>query len=338
MNKPFATVLVGLGKIGASYADDSVMNASVPYSTHAQVLVDHDDFNWAAAVDSSLPACETARKRWPVREIVTSVTDLDCREAIEVAVLATPPGGRKDIIENLPNLKAVLVEKPLGITMEQINDFVSLCKLRNILIQVNLNRRADKVMRWLAVEGLYAEIGTVQAAFGVYGNGLINNATHMIDLVRMLLGEVKMVQALTESFSFAEGPLQGDLNFAFNLYMENGLTLSMQPLRFSNYRECSLDFWGEKGRMQIVQEGLSIIKYPIGDCRSCSGVKEINHDIPASSATGYGQSLYDMYTNLSDSLQGVSSLWSSADSALKTGLVVEMLFESKRLDGEIVEL
>ena len=235
MTRPLKTILVGLGRIGAAYIDDKTMAKTVPYVTHAQVLTDHPDFRWEAAVDISDDALELVKSSYCVEQVARSVEEIDCLEEIDVVVLATPPSFRLSVLDALPNLKALIVEKPLGSTLDESVAFVRECKKRGILTQVNLTRRADAAIRELLNGGLKERIGSVQCGFGVYGNGIINYATHIIDLVRMLVGEVTAVQALKRSHEFREGPLANDKNF-FTLFVEEGTPITLHPVRFSRYR------------------------------------------------------------------------------------------------------
>ncbi|MCI0559015.1 MAG: Gfo/Idh/MocA family oxidoreductase, partial [Nitrososphaera sp.] len=113
------TVVIGFGKIGAGYANDPIMAEYYPYATHAQVLAVHPSFAWEAVVDPSEVALELARTQWEIPHVARSIEELRRYYQPEVAVLATPPEFRLTILEQLPNLRAVLVEKPLGLTIAE---------------------------------------------------------------------------------------------------------------------------------------------------------------------------------------------------------------------------
>ena len=262
------TVIVGFGKVGAGYADDPVMAQTVEYATHAQVLADHPAFAWEAVVDVSDEALELAHKRWRIPLAVKSISELVRQYQPDVAVLATPPQHRLTIVEQLGSLRTILVEKPLGTTVAEGREFLDYCAQRGILVQVNLPRRADETFRSLASGRLFDLIGKPQAAFGVYGNGLLNNGTHLVDVIRMLLGEIEAVQTAGSAVPYSAGPIPEDMNPPINLQLYGGLVVMLHPIRFEHYREVSLDIWGEKGRLSILQEGLSILVHPQRDNRS----------------------------------------------------------------------
>jgi len=322
----FKTAVIGFGKMGAGYAADPAMARYYPYATHAQVLADHERFEWIAVVDPNPDAQDAARRQWSVENVAATVTDLgDIAEEIEVAILATPPDSRLAILDGLPNLRAVLVEKPLGLDVDQANLFLDECRQRGILVQVNIWRRADEMFRRLAAGLLSDRIGRVQVASFFYGNGLLNNGTHMVDFARMLFGEVKSVQRINVFQSFVEGPIAGDSNQAFAVEFVDGGSASFLPLRFSAYRENGVIIWGARGRFDILNEGLVLACYPQRSNRAMTGEREVAADAAELMPSTVGKALYEMYTNLSQALSGTADLVSSGVSALLTSQLIECI-------------
>ncbi|MEW5744463.1 MAG: Gfo/Idh/MocA family oxidoreductase [Nitrospirota bacterium] len=338
-NKPLRTVIIGFGKIGAGYADDPVMSRHYPIASHAQALAAHPAFAWEAVVDPSNSALDNARKRWSIQYAEKDIDSLAQRYAPEVAVIATPPQFRAGLIEKLPTLRAVLVEKPLGLTTQEGSTFLQECCRRQVMVQVNLWRRADTVFRMLASGGLVERIGRAQAVFGTYGNGLLNNGTHMIDFITMLLGEVSSVQAVSVNTPpYCAGPLDGDPQIPFVLYLKNGVVAMLQPLQFEHYRENSLDMWGERGRLQIAQEGLGVFLFPHCTNRAIQGEFEVACDRPQLLETTVGAALYEIYDNLANAIYNEVPLWSPGESALKAERAVEAIKESACRKGALIAL
>lgn len=329
----YDTTLIGLGSIASQYSTDKKMLKSLNFFTHAQVLNDHKNFNWVSAVDPSHEAREYTIKTWGKREITHSVDELIDKERYEVIVLATPPENRLDVIKHFPSLKAIVVEKPLGVSYSSSLKFIEECEKRDIKVQVNLTRRSDRVMRSLASGELNKRIGNTQFVFGSYGRGLHNYGTHLIDLVRMLIGEIEYVQSFANHEKQDLGPIKDDLNLSFLMKTLDGIQIIMHPLDFSSYREGSIDIWGEKGRLEIIQEGLKYIETPLDICRSLEGALEIASDRRIYHDTGYADALFHLYTNLSNSISSDIELNSSGRSALKTEMIIESLFCSYKEDG-----
>jgi len=330
------TVLIGFGRVAAGYAADARTAACYPYITHAQVLRDHPAFNLSAAVDPAPAARESARDDWHVNTVADDLADLPDPDSYHVAVLASPPESRPDVLAALPNLKAIVLEKPLALNLSDATAFAAACAARDIAVQVNLPRRADETMVALAEGGLAERIGRVQAAFGLYGNGLSNNGTHLVDTVRMLLGEIRSVQAVGGVRPFFEGPITGDFNLPFTLVLESGICVMVQPLGFDHYREVGLDLWGETGRLGIWHEGLTTVLSERADYRSMTDEREIASDHVAGARTTIGHALYNIYDNLTAALDGKAALRSDMANALRTMTVVEAVRDSVDNGGTVV--
>lgn len=315
---------------GAGYADDPVMARYFAYASHAQVLSDHPMFSWQAVVDPSEQALRLAREKWAVPLCVGSVDELPRHFRPDVAVIATPPKGRKELTSRLESVKAFLVEKPLGTSLTESAEFVEDCFNRKVHLQVNFWRRGDELFQKFASTGLRDYVGRPQAVFGLYGNGLMNNGSHMIDFVRMLLGEVRSFGVVSPHRAFEEGPLPGDINTAFQLEMEGGTQVFFQPISFEPYREVGLEVWGHNGRLSILQEGLGIYLYPRERNRAISDEWEIASDKPKTLVATCGSALYRLYGNLGDALSKGTPLWSSGPQALKAEEIVHALIEKAR--------
>ena len=335
--KPLRAVLIGLGQIGASYGEDPKTRRYFEFATHAEVLEQHPDFDWVGACDRSLKACDSARRRWPELTVVSDVARLNGLEP-DVAVLATGPQARLEIVEHLPSLQGLVTEKPIGTCSQNARAFAAACEDRSLLAQVNLWRRAERAMRTLASGGLSQMIGTAQAGFVLYGRGIRNNGTHLVDACRMLLGEPTSVQATSQPRRIESPGVKEDFDIAFSMQFPSELTVAFQPLKFRHFRENAIEIWGTKGCYTIHQEGLVHRVFPRTDHRAMEDAAEIDRDAPCRIANFVGRSLYDLYSNLAEALSGVCSLWSPVASAVRTQDVVEAVIESARRNGTRMEL
>lgn len=337
MTTPLRTAIIGFGKIGAGYADDPVMARHIRYSTHVQVLSEHPAFDLVAVVDPSQEARDLARSRWKVEACFADTGALAELADIDLAVIATPPDDRLAAIDPLPNLKAVVVEKPLGRNLDQGAAFLRHCRFHGILVQVNLWRRADQAYRELASGDLEKHIGRPQAALGVYGNGLLNNATHMVDFAAMLLGEITMVQAIGSPRPRAGNPISGDPDQGFALQTSSGAMATWLPLDFDHYREVSMDIWGTAGRCELLLEGLVARCSPLQLNRAVEGTSEVGSDSPVPIASTVGRALWQLYDNLADALANNADLWSPGETALAAEAVIDAIHRSATRDGAMVQ-
>ncbi len=335
--KPLKTVVVGFGKIAQEYSFDPLYAKYWEYPTHASVLKEHSGYQWNAVVDPSKKALDTAQKKWGIPIVAKSIQDLPNDYKPDVVVMATPPHVRKEIITALPDLKAVMLEKPIGVNSNDGLDFIRFCKDRKLIVQVNLYRRGDNVYHRLMGHQLSDLVGRPQSGFCVYGNGIRNNGVHLIDLIRMLFGEIRSVQALQGFKPEQAGPIKDDYNIPAVLTLENGAPIAIFPISFSHYREVSLEVWGEKGMLTCLLEGLENTIYPVNKNRCLVGEKEVSTDKPIQLGTGVSDAIFNLYDNLYCSTMYQEELISPLESALRSELVVTKILESSEQGSALIQ-
>lgn len=333
---PYRTVLVGFGAIAHGLSGDRRMAKYFRYATHAQVLRDHPRFDWCATVDPD-PAARAHARSWGSGHVVAALDGLDTVCAPEIAVIATPPAARIEVLRALPGLRGVIVEKPLGPDITSSRRFVAACEARGIVAQVGLWRRGDRTLRHLAA-GRAATLGRIQAGFGLYGNGLRNNGVHLVDLVRMQAGEIVAVRALGPATTVRGAPIRGDVALSGALELRSGTIVTIQPIDFAEYREVSLDLWGTKARRTFDQETLRVADCPRVANRGLAGAREIASDRPKVHPSGVGTAFYELYSDLAVALATGRTPCSSTHNALAAEAVVAALLRSAARGGARVRL
>lgn len=337
VHAPLRTAIIGFGMVAAGNDEDLIMGKAYRYPSHASALVAHRGFSLEAVVDRSPEARALASGKWGVKAVFKSTTELKNEMEIDVAVLCTPPAGRREALAELPQLRGMFVEKPVGATMKEAGEAAALCREKAPLVQVNYWRRADRAFRDLARGQLSELIGEVQGGLAIYGNGLHNNGSHMVDFVRMLAGEITSVQAVGGAPACIAGPLDGDEQFAFNMVLESGAVIHAMPVAFASYRENGLDLWGTKGRLSILQDCRMILHYGKRPNRGLSETFEIASEEPQSLPSTFGTALYEMYENLSQAIHEGAELCSPLDEALCSERVVAAA-QASQVDGAPVRV
>ena len=332
------TVLCGFGSVAAGIAKDKRMSRFIKYQTHAQVLNDHLEFDWLAVVDPDPEARRIARDEWNIPVVVEKPQDILEHFKPDVAILATGPGPRAEILRNLPSVKAAVVEKPLGYTFAEAKSFAELCKDRNVICQVNLFRRTDKTYHDLMLGKMQESVGETQAATILYGNGLLNNGVHMIDLVRMLLGEIVSVRALGSLEKARNQVVKDDIDVPCALTLDNGAIVTMHPLDFTHYRDVMLDIWGTRGRLEIYQEGLFLRLSSLNEHRAIEGYSEVDIDNSKNLESYCGTAYYELYDDLARSLRIGKQPSSPLDIALQAETIVDSIKISASQNGSLVQI
>lgn len=162
--------------------------------------------------------------------------------------------------------KAVLCEKPAGVSASQAKQCVDVCREQGVSLTVAYYRRywdvTQAILKYLR-EGAIGEVVTARAQVTDFfsgdnerkwllsraksgGDALANVGAHWIDLFRYLLGEVKDVMAYCSSrFSGFET----DDTTLTSMQMENGALVSLVVTRRTPVSTNELELFGTEGRL-----------------------------------------------------------------------------------------
>lgn len=326
--------VVGFGNVASGYGQDPKMADYFSHITHADVLRDHPDFTVSHIIDPDHVCRKRGADLFPSAHCVANLEECDpaALATVDVVILATPPHIRLTALEYFPNCRAVLCEKPIAASLDEAVKFNHWAQGRDVPVQVNYWRRAERRFIDLAQEGLKESVGRFQCGQAVYGNGLHNNGGHMIDFARMLLGEITAVQALGPSIQAPNLPLKEDVALSFALYFGD-VSVTFQHIDFSHYREIALTLWGDQGRFDCLQESQVYTNFARVSHRGVSGEDEIASDRPQGWAGLSGRAYYDMYDNLAQHLKNGKDLYSPIDSAVENEKIIRLIEQSARNDG-----
>lgn len=337
MSKALTAVLIGCGQVGSGLGHDPRYKKYYRYATHADVLSDHPDYNWVAAVDPSRDARQSVVHTWPQVAVAASLAKLPADlPPLDVAVIATPPSVRVSLLDQLPStMRAVIVEKPLGETLAEGKEFLAQTKSKGMAVYVNLWRRVDELHRYLATEGLAKHIGKVQGMTVVYGGGLRATATHLIDWLALVAGPVASVQAVPEPVDHDSA----DSSFSFTVLTSEGVAATFLAVDFAYYREVNLEIWGTKGRLAINNEALVYSVRRTSPHRAMTGFSEIASDRVAKSLKpSVGEAYYNLYTNVAQAERGQATPLATGEMALQAARVIAAVEESAASGGDIIAL
>ena len=299
MKKKLSTMIIGFGKVSSHH--DSKMGSFFPYQNHLEVIKNHPKFELTAVIDKSENVRRKVKKELKVPIVMESINQLSKNYIPDVVVISTKPDSKFEIIKNLRVRKAILLEKPIGKDLKDSMKIFRKCKDLGVLVQVNLVRRADKT-EFLKKKNLLNFLGKIQFVNVIYGNGIKNNGVHIVDFLRLILGEVQSVQSFSNGLSYKHRKSKNDPNLFCKLNFKNNILVTMNPINFNFYRDIIIDIWGNKGRVEIFQEGLLVRKSKISDHRAIEDCKEISIDCSEIIKTKLGTVYYDIYDNLYDAI------------------------------------
>ena len=327
--KKFKTVIIGFGQIAQGVLSDKKMSDFYKYQCHAQVLKKHPNIDWLAVIDPDTNKLKIARKVWKIKNTFRDISELPRNIKPEIAILATKPNHRLDIIKSLPTLKGVIIEKPLSENVQDRKKLIKYCQEKNIKTNVNFTRRFDTEMLKIK-DKIVNKLGEVQYGCILYGNGIKNNGVHFIDLIRMLFGKIKSVHALGKVIKNKNFPIDNDYNMQVVLELKNKKSILMCPINFNFYREQYVDIWCDKGRIEIFQEGIFYKLSHLNHHRAIDNENEISLDRSQSYLTKIGVSFYKIYDDLINSIINDIKTFSPLENAASNEEIIDKILLSHK--------
>ena len=329
MKKFYRACLVGFGKIAYGYQRNENYIKEFPVPTHYNAIQEFHNINLDSIIDPDTSVFKNLKKDTQIKYIGKNPEEIPNKEEIDILIISCPPVKNKlDLIKSFPNIKGLILEKPIGRSISESKEIARYVKLNNINTQVSYLRRFDNYVLSLCNKKIKGLIGNPQSIQIIYGNGIMNNGSHMIDLVRMLFGEFHSKIKATKS-DINTTALNNDFNISSILKTKSGINVSLLPIDFNYYRENSLDIWGTKGRLVFNQEGSYIINWEVKNSRFGHEYNEIDWINPkASGKTELGYAMKNIYSNLLSSIENKTNLQSPLSSAIKTEELINSIIQN----------
>lgn len=249
--RTFSLLIVGAGKIGAFF--DTPQSDAV--LTHAHAFSRHPGFRLIGFVDADRRQAESAAEIWG-GEAFDSVNDAFARMGIDVAVVAAPDDSHCQLLQELAAypLKLVFAEKPLAKTLAEAERIAGLYRECGVPLAMNYSRRYVPEFAALRDRIDAEEFGRFLTGTGYYGKGTLHNGSHVVDLLRFLLGEVSATTTLGGIRDWRDD----DPSCSAFLELERGGSFVMQPLDCRCYTVFEMDLFFERSRVRLVDAGFVV--------------------------------------------------------------------------------
>jgi predicted dehydrogenase len=171
-------------------------------------------FKVAAVFDPDKERACALAQEFVIDRVATSLGDAVAKAPPgAIYDVTTPPGAFLDILGNLPEGSAVLIQKPLGGDIAEARQIRDLCRAKNLRAAVNFQLRyapAVRVARNMIAEGRIGELHDMEVRVTVYTPWhlwtflegiprmeILHHSVHYLDLMRSFLGEPATVYAKT---------------------------------------------------------------------------------------------------------------------------------------------
>jgi predicted dehydrogenase len=296
----YRAAIIGCGRIGADINPPGVGSSRL--GCHAAAYASSRRARLAAACDPDKARRDEARRRWGIPHVYADAAEMLERETPEIVSICTPAGAGREIVGNLlssESVKAVLVEKPLASTLEEADALLAQSAASRVASAVNYVRRYASSYTEVAAAVRAGSLGRVQLVRGIYTKGILNNGTHLIDLLRMFFGEVQATEIIGEPVDSAIDPtVSCRLRFGDVDATIHGL----------DHTACSIfevDIVGTRGRVTFTDLGHRINRWTVDDTMSVHGFRQLSPN-PDVSDTGLATAIASAIENLMNCVEGAA--------------------------------
>lgn len=188
-------LMVGCGNIAGGF-DQARAPGDLPY-THAGAYVRDGRFNISVCAEPDDIRRAGFMAAWGVPIGFRSVDEiLDSGHQFDVVSICSPTSCHAHDLEVALRLKPKLIfcEKPFTSSLADSERLVEECLKSDVLLAVNHTRRWDPDVVKLQADMQAGNWGQLRSVVGYYNKGILNNGSHMLDLLHLLVGAMSIVK------------------------------------------------------------------------------------------------------------------------------------------------
>ena len=261
--------LIGCGRIGAGCSGVGQSRLQ----SHAAAYAACERTRLVAAADPDDRALACVRRRWDVERLYRDAGEMLKAEEPEIVSLCTTPATHLPLLREVvasASVKGVLLEKPVAPTAGEAAEIATLAEESGVAVAVNYGRRYAPAYRETAEAIRKGRYGEVQHVHAVYTKGIVNNGSHMLDLLRFLFGDPTGFAVVRVVDSAAEDPEVG-----FRIAYRGRFEAWVECTDASRYNVFDLDILGTLGRIRFTDLGHRLERYTVEDVQEAHDFRQL---------------------------------------------------------------
>lgn len=323
MNKKYSVAIIGAGNIAGGF-DEKSSNSEAVYS-HAGAYAKHGGFELKSVFDANKTRARDFADIWSVDYVAESELEI-IDSHYDVISICSPDKFHFETLKNIlinNSCKIVFVEKPLGLSMDEITEILALSEQSSVKVVVNFQRHFDDTY-----EKLNLKTNKILAVNCYYIKGLKHIGITMIDTLVLLFGLPTSVLGYNKVFN---EQIQ-DYSYEFILfYNEFNITVkTIDDGESYKYHIFDIDILTDTGRFTITDNGNTLVTKKISNY-DYSEVKVLENN-GKSESTGYRQSMIESVKYIYNLVEEDTKQHNinTIASSFNNHLIVEKIIESNQ--------
>ncbi len=245
----YRVLIIGCGNIAGKLDFNKARDNPI---THAGGFYSHENFEVSAICDPSDSNLVAFSSKFKVQLAVKNLYELSDNSTFDVVSICSPTKCHFEHIKASLRFKPKIIfcEKPLTDSLSDAEATIRLFEGKSTLLLVNYSRRWDHVLREFKHKIKQSEFGDLISVSAVYDKGLANNGSHLIDLLRQIMGEptVEFVGRCINDGRSSDPTIPFVLKFDTTYVFVNATDFN----KYSNFEVC---FYFEKAALKLIRGG-----------------------------------------------------------------------------------
>ncbi|MEY3788586.1 MAG: hypothetical protein RIQ94_146 [Pseudomonadota bacterium] len=304
-------LIVGCGNIAGVFDQDRI-RTNLPF-THTGAYSHDERFNLIACVEPDDKRRTEFMAAWDIPTGFGTIDEiLDSGYHFDVISICSPTTCHAHDLEIALRLKPKLIfcEKPVTTSLTETEKFVEECHKNNILLAINYSRRFDPDIVKLQNDIQAGHWGQLRSVLGCYNKGILNNGSHMIDLLHLLVGPMLLIKAGKPIHDF----FSNDPSVPLWLEGPEGLAIHLACGNATDYAIFELQFVFSKGVIVMEEGGLFWRERRVIDSSTFKGYRVLNEGVRRLGE--YPRTMLQALDNIYGAITKSEPLASTGESAL----------------------
>ncbi|PIT92566.1 MAG: hypothetical protein COU08_01735 [Candidatus Harrisonbacteria bacterium CG10_big_fil_rev_8_21_14_0_10_42_17] len=326
----YKVAVIGCGRIGMLMEHDKKRPKP---ATHTGAFDSNPRTELAAVVELDPEKQKEAKKMYPEVQVFGDAEEMFKKINLDIVSIAAFQSAHYPMVMLAAKHKVpvIVCEKPIADTEEEGREMIEACKNAGSKLIINHIRRFDPFLQEWAEKVKDGIVGEVQQATTLYAIGLYHMGTHLIDLIRLYLGDIEWVAAWQNKRAHTAVPEDWCVDGIMGL--KSGARVTLQSLNVKDYSTLELRILGTKGEVFMRDLGRVIEHTPISESKDFEGFHELHVDERKEYRAKDQIFFKGLSSHVVDVLDGKVEPASTGEDSLKALQILAALKKSGEKDG-----